>query len=397
MTIRTLFEYLLFSRSAVERIARSKWPLVAGFLLVLSGGLARYYDNAYLPAEWTVLLRGVGVSVINSFFIFLLACAFVATPEMWKGFGRRYLVFLGLFWLMAPMAWLYGIPYERFLSPVEAVRANSWTLALVSIWRVLLAARVLSILLGVGWISMTLPVLLFSDAAMLVASVMMPQPVVDFMGGLQMTEVEKEISLSAFHTRMLSMLALPVLFVATLVAASVTKRRVPLPLERTGERPLGLLVFSLLALLAWVPAAVAFSSEQSRRHRVETAMRDGRVGVALEAMSEHERSEFPPVWDPPPRLLYGEETPPISKVREAIARSRPKEWVAELYIAKSWRDFARRAGLMYGEATIDVVLDRLVYREDLDREPLRFHLRHDHRLSDSDRERLRKAIGDGEK
>ena len=33
-------------------------------------------------------------------------------------FFRCYAAFLGLFWLTAPLAWLYAIPYERFLPPL---------------------------------------------------------------------------------------------------------------------------------------------------------------------------------------------------------------------------------------------------------------------------------------
>ena len=50
--------------------------------------------------------------------------------------------------MTAPLAWLYAIPYERFLSPVGATRANLWTLGLVAAWRVLLIIRVLVVLLS---------------------------------------------------------------------------------------------------------------------------------------------------------------------------------------------------------------------------------------------------------
>ena len=53
------------------------------------------------------------------------------------------------------------IPYERFLSPVEAVQANLSTLALVAAWRVLLMIRVLTVLLKYRVVDAILLVMMF--------------------------------------------------------------------------------------------------------------------------------------------------------------------------------------------------------------------------------------------
>jgi hypothetical protein len=125
--------YLVGSRKAIEEIAANRWYLLIGFILVLTGGLARNYDGAYLPAEWHVLLHGPAVSTVNALVLFSLLYAAARfrngiTPPFFAGF----LSFLALFWMTAPMAWLYAIPYERFMTPVDAVAANLWTLAFVS-------------------------------------------------------------------------------------------------------------------------------------------------------------------------------------------------------------------------------------------------------------------------
>src|SRR5690606_14846322 len=62
--------------------------------------------------------------------------------------GRDYLSFMALFWMTAPIAWLYAIPAERLLEPMAAARLNLAFLAVVSVWRVLLITRVLSVLTG---------------------------------------------------------------------------------------------------------------------------------------------------------------------------------------------------------------------------------------------------------
>src|SRR5206468_2426101 len=96
---------------------------------VLSAGLAREYDGEDLLAEPWHLAIPLGASLASSFLLFAVAyvvAVFRGAPC--EPFYGRYLYFLGLFWMTAPLAWLYAIPYERFLSPVGAVQANLLTL-----------------------------------------------------------------------------------------------------------------------------------------------------------------------------------------------------------------------------------------------------------------------------
>lgn len=55
-------------------------------------------------------------------------------------------MFVTAIWLTAPLGWLYGIPFEMLLDPVEAATCNRWLLRVVSVWRVLLFAYVLRVL-----------------------------------------------------------------------------------------------------------------------------------------------------------------------------------------------------------------------------------------------------------
>ena len=59
--------------------------------------------------------------------------------------------FLGLFWMTAPLAWAYAVPYERLLSPWQATAFNLATLALVALWRVVLMVRVVKVVLNYSW------------------------------------------------------------------------------------------------------------------------------------------------------------------------------------------------------------------------------------------------------
>ncbi|MFI5402219.1 MAG: hypothetical protein ACHQ1G_04720, partial [Planctomycetota bacterium] len=149
----TLIRYLLGRRQAILDLAASRRTLATGFVLVLTAGIAREYDGG--NAWWHVLVPAA-VSYVASYVLFVIAFHGLeraasrsaelraSVPPMLPAFR----VFLSLFWMTAPMAWLYAVPYERFLSPADAMAANLLTLGLVSVWRVALMVRVLVVLMG---------------------------------------------------------------------------------------------------------------------------------------------------------------------------------------------------------------------------------------------------------
>jgi hypothetical protein len=171
-----LFAYLAGRRSAILEVASNRGALIVGALLVLSAALARNYDQASLTNEPRRLLGPFAASLAISGPLFLTIYGIARWKGMESpGIGRAYLSFLGLYWMTAPLAWLYGIPYEAFLSPVEAVRANLWTLALVSAWRVALMVRVVSVVFNIRVRAAVPLVMLVADIAALTALHLVPQ------------------------------------------------------------------------------------------------------------------------------------------------------------------------------------------------------------------------------
>src|SRR5581483_10494627 len=61
--------------------------------------------------------------------------------------------------------------------------------------------------------------------------------------------------------------------------------------------------------------------EQMLRTSVERALREQRFADALEEMSAHELSDFPPYWRPPPALEVGKRSPDVLDVMEVISAS----------------------------------------------------------------------------
>ena len=67
---------------------------------------------------------------------------------------------MGLFWMTAPIAWLYAIPVERFFGSYSAAVANITLLGVVSLWRVLLMSRVIQVVTGRSYFRATLRVVM---------------------------------------------------------------------------------------------------------------------------------------------------------------------------------------------------------------------------------------------
>ncbi|MGE3107314.1 MAG: hypothetical protein AB7G11_13945 [Phycisphaerales bacterium] len=351
MTLLDLPMYLVGNRGAILRIAASRWALVVGALLVLSGSVARNYDGAYLAREWDVLLHGIAVSSANALVLFSLM--YVATrrrgtaegagagggapresaPRFWSG----YLSFLGLFWMSAPMAWLYGVPYERWLPEGGAVQANLVTLGLVSVWRVALMARVLSVMFGARIVLTLFVVMVFSDVAVVVGALASPKPLVDFMGGMQHTAQDAALVGATMSAIVYGILSFPVWCIGAVVAAVKLRRNWQVVRAEHERVPVGLIVVGVLAIMAWVAPMATTQVEQRNRWETNALLRAGKIEQGLGAMSALGRSAYPPIWDPAPRLGWGENDPPIEGVAEEILRRPPAEWVCRLYMEKSGR------------------------------------------------------------
>ncbi|MBX3359076.1 MAG: hypothetical protein KF745_11700 [Phycisphaeraceae bacterium] len=337
----TLLRYLLGSREAIMEIASTRWSLAIGAMFVLSAGLARNYDGAYLPAEPTVLLRGFAASVGNSLLLYSLIWGIVAlTKRGVPKFLDGYLSFLGLFWMTAPLAWLYAVPYERFLTPVDAIEANAWTLAFVSLWRVALMVWVLTVIFAARLVPVLLVVLCVANAALLAAAIAMPGPIVDMMGGMQYSP--EDVLLAEIRTMVhtLSFFAAPVLFIAAAISLAWFRGAWQVQMQSPLRPPRGLLILAAVSVIVWLPVLELVQPEQHHRHTVETLFRAGSVAEAIAEMSRHDRRDFPPVWEAPPRAAYAEPGPPLQEVLAVVSSAPTPEWVRGLYLRKAWIQLA---------------------------------------------------------
>ena len=337
MGIKTLFCYLIGNRKAIEAIGSSRRVLWIGFLFVISAGFAREYDGEDLLAEPWHLLIPLGASLASSLLLFTILSLKVyrgetARPPFWSG----YLSFLGLFWMTAPLAWLYAIPYERILSAPGSVNANLLTLAVVASWRVLLMIRVATVVFGYRLHHAAFLVLLFGDALLFAALRLMPTPVFSLMGGIRLTESERIIQSTTFLVGFVGLCTLPIWLLGAIVvmlrANPTWQLPAVVPEDRSPQWDLRLL--ALGSVLVWSAALPFTQPEQQLRKRVETQMRSGQIRAGLASMSAHSQRDFPPHWDPPPRVGYGEKSPDLLDVLETLEREPCADWVRDAYFEK---------------------------------------------------------------
>jgi hypothetical protein len=338
--VRTLFRYLTGDRQAILELAADRHALWIGLLFVLSAGFAREYDGQDLLREPWYLLVPVGASLAASFLLFLFAFgSLFLRREGRPPFLAAYRSFLTLFWMTAPLAWLYAVPYERFLSPGDATSANLWTLALVAAWRVALMVRVVSVLTGRGVAPSLFLVMAFGDAVALSAVFLMPKPIVSIMGGVRLTDSERAVFGATMLVTVLGTLSAPLWGIGGLIAFFSGKpswQLSPAGPEPAGPVPAdrGGLALAVASLAIWLPILPWTQAEQRLRSQVELDMKHGRIAEGLDVLSAHAASDFPPQWDPPPRIGYGETAPDILDVMEVIASGDYAPWVRACYLDK---------------------------------------------------------------
>ncbi len=313
---------------AVAGRARRLWPI--GVLLLLSAGLAREYDGEYLVAEPWYLL----VPLVVSTGMATLLWGGLRGISAARGAPRvpGWLPLVVCYWMSAPLAWLYAIPYERFLDEFGATRANLWTLALVAAWRAALMIRVVQVLCRWRWWLAAGPVMLFASVATMVATAVAPVPPVQVMGGIRTTAVERIVQGTTMRGFTYSCISLP-LWVGLSVLTAIQRRQpqseslgdLPPPVLRPGLTlfATGALSAVLLAALPWTQA------EQARRYQVEQAVHREEFEVALRVLSAHQPSDFPPLWHPPPRAW--QRNPDLFAMLRVLVECDAAPWVRAAY------------------------------------------------------------------
>ncbi len=337
VTPLTIVTYLFGSQESIRRIAQSPSAVWIGALFVLSAGFAREYDGEDLAAEPWHLLIPFAASLVTSFLLF--ACVYGAALRRGAvdtDFGTLYCRFLGLYWMTAPLAWVYALPVERWGTAAQAVEWNLWLLAIVSVWRVALMIRVVNVLYQAPVLSAAWVVCLFADAVAVIAVWASPMPVIAFMGGVRLSDSDALIQSVMVNLRVGTVLVGLVLLVGVPVFLFRSGPQWSLSIDPRRRVPLHPAVWLLpaAALAIWPFLLPRPQSEQRLRREVERLLVSGRIADGLDLMSRHQPDDFPPHWDPPPRIAYARPLPPLMDVMEQIVAAPPADWVRNVYVNK---------------------------------------------------------------
>jgi hypothetical protein len=382
MGIVTIGRFLIGQRQAILDIAASRHAIWLGLLFVFSAGFAREYDGEDLLHElWHLLIpliASLATSTLLYCLLWIVVRGWVTIPNEWRTFGA----FVTLYWMTAPLAWLYAIPVERFLTAADSVTANYWLLGIVATWRVLLIIRVASVLFQAPAAQLVLPVLLFSHTVLVALTIIIPAPILAIMGGVRLSEADKIIAGVNFLILMTSQLVWPVLAIGTIISVFAVQRQTRAPSLATVPA-------LKVQRTAWLPAAASLAiwflilpltqPQQQRRWQAEQLMKSGEVAAAVKFMSQYQQQDFPPHWDPPPLVgvrfdLLSLTKPgrpvPLIDVVEAIDRlPNVAPWIRETYRRKFEDHFeAEFMAVFFWDRLSDNDFDR--YLNWIERHPL---------------------------
>ncbi len=341
MNSLTVLLYLFGHAGAIRRVASSPMAVPVGILLVFSAAVARNYDQLWFGESMWWFLPPLIFSTFSGAWLLLWVCrAWAPKPLAPRdsegaypdGFGGVAISFFGLFWMTAPIAWLYAIPVERWFEPVEAARWNVRLLLVVSLWRMLLMSRVVSVIGEVHFLRalprVLLPAAMEAIAVGLVAG--LGRQVMAGMAGLRNSPAE-DVLVKAVST------AMSVAFFMVIVGGAVELSLRRFQMRSTPWQPETgfprwrapwILLLAVASLSWWI--SIKPQQEQFLTHQVKTlAQRKDWKGLVA-FLSEHRKEDFAPSVPLPPTAW---EMWHVRDLPFVIERLRPETpvWVRELY------------------------------------------------------------------
>lgn len=336
----SLVAFLFGSRQAIRAALDCRWLFGVAVLLTISAGFAREYDGEYLAAKpWYLAVPLlVSLSMGSALYLVLISCLWRSLP---KGVspGRAWLGFLTCYLLLAPTAWLYAIPYERWYDELTATRCNLNTLSLVSVWRVLVIARVAGVLFNRSMIAALCPVLLFASSATvigLMSQIRLPE----IMGGVRLSDVEVLIRAYTGNWSGVASYSFPIWVIGSVIAAlygEAVERK-----DRSAARRFrpsrGLWCVVVASILVWAPLLGEPQREQRNRYEVERLFEQSEIDAALRRLSDSPESDFPPLWRPPPLGYGNRDRVSLVEVLGHFTANMPSTRIRRMYFEKldSW-------------------------------------------------------------
>ena len=241
---------------------------------------------------------------------------------------------MSLFWMTAPLAWLYAIPVERFLNWHLAAVANLTLLAAVALWTVLLMARIVSVMQGLNffralaWIGVPacLEVLLVVFLGEIFGSTL-SRRIMAAMSGMRNAPEEQLLDLAVSRVLVGALILLP--FLLVMVNTWRLRRTLqPLPEARKGALPAGGL---MLLSAVWIAIAVPAQIEQHRFVTHARLIQGGKYRESVEYLAHFQRKDFPASRRIEPNPYNYRAWEDLPKIMASLQPMDP-EWIRRLYL-----------------------------------------------------------------
>ncbi|MFN0138202.1 MAG: hypothetical protein ACKVS9_19020 [Phycisphaerae bacterium] len=341
-----LMRFLIGDADGIRSVLSSPDALPTAAVLVASAAIARNYDTRSFVHRPSALLSPFIVSFALAVVLYALM-----RVQLWLSSatgpptGVGFLSLLAAYWMTAPLAWLYGLPFERCLPPRVAASARLLTLAIVALWRVLLMGRVLSIVFNGHIVGGYVVVLAFSVfiviAAAIKAAIAAEPPRTTPQLVLAMAGIEtKDRRIRAKGASVLMYTALccgfgsPILLLAAFLSrVRCTEWNAMLAGGTPPTLALdGAMWVALAAIGFWAVLAAICQGRHSRAGEVDQMLRYGELEPALDQMARRARTDFPPAWEPEPGRHFLEPPTLLSMVERVIDRG-GDGWAREHYLS----------------------------------------------------------------
>jgi len=337
MNFRTILAFQFGNRGAIEKAARGSGTLWTGLVLALTVGVARNYDQNWIMDSPLWLVGNVLFSLVSSWVIFALVYKLFLKrrfPESDKApsFGRQYRSFLGLFWMTSPVAWLYAIPVECWFDSYQSAQWNLALLAVVSLWRVLLLARVFSVVTQTGYRRTLLWTLFVASTEVLVVMLLgvfskFEEAVMAGMSGMRnspeegmLTDALGFVFMVSFGVWLVTFMTLPVWrnHAATKAFPEVARSRIPW-------------VTLIVVALCWVGVAVGPQRRLENNSRYDRLVRAGKYDEAMTHLTSRNATDFSHYKRLAPDPYAWEVWKHLGPVLDRIGTDSP-QWVREHYL-----------------------------------------------------------------
>lgn len=231
------------------------------------------------------------------------------------------------------MAILYAIPVEQLFAPLVATKFNITVLAIVSAWRVLLMSRILSLLYPLSFWQALYPVLLLSDSLVLFAMTQVRLPLLQIMGGVQLTAAEEFVMLARNWILTLGVASWPFWFAGIFIVHRKSQRIDSLPEGEKHYRKTSVSLSSWVLLASFfvgiLIGAAKMQPLQQRAFHYRTLIEKQEYKAAVRYVSHFYEEDFPTQWDPPPKFEIADQGKSFLKALEELDAPLAPKWFRE--------------------------------------------------------------------